>query len=88
MVSVCSPGLLIAGRNAVCADAVATAIMGFNPNAPDRTHPFANGTNYLAMARKKGLGENRISELEVGGIGLEKARFEYLPTYQRINREE
>jgi uncharacterized protein (DUF362 family) len=85
MVSVCSPSLLIVGRNAVCTDAVATAIMGFDPNARDRTHPFANGTNYLAMARRKGMGENRISELEVGGIGLEKARFEYLPTYQREN---
>jgi hypothetical protein len=37
------------------------------------------------MARRKGLGENRISELEIGGIGLEKARFEYMPTYQRTN---
>jgi len=85
MVSVCSPGLLIAGRNAVCTDSVATAIMGFDPDAPDRTHPFVNGINYLAMARRKGFGENRISELEIGGIGLKKARFEYMPTYQRMN---
>jgi len=85
MVSVCSPGLLIAGSNAVCTDAVATALMGFDPNAPDRTHPFANGTNYLAMARRKGLGENRIAELEIGGVGLERARFEYMPTFQRAN---
>jgi uncharacterized protein (DUF362 family) len=85
MVSVCSPGLLIAGRNAVCTDAVATSIMGFDPEAADRTHPFANGVNYLTMARKKGLGENRISALQVGGIGLDRARYHYLPTYQRVN---
>ncbi len=85
MVSVCSPGLLIAGRNPVCTDAVATAVMGFDPEAKDRTHPFANGTNFLAMARRKGMGENRISELEITGVGLDKARFNYLPTYQREN---
>ena len=83
MVTVTSPGLLIAGRNPVCADATATAAMGFNPDADDFTPPFANGSNYLRLARQKGLGENRISELEVCGIGLDKARYHYLPTYQR-----
>ncbi|HOJ60154.1 MAG TPA: DUF362 domain-containing protein [bacterium] len=85
LVSVCRPGVLIAGRNPVCTDAVATAVMGFDPDAPDRHPPFANGDNHLAMARRKGLGENRISALEIAGVGLEKARFEYVPTYQRVN---
>lgn len=83
MVSVTRPGLLIAGRNPVCTDAVAAAVMGFNPDAPDRTWPFANGTNHLALARQRGLGENRLSELEVAGVPLSEARFEYQPTYQR-----
>lgn len=83
MVSVTRPGLLIAGRNPVCADAIGAAVMGFNPEAPDRTWPFANGVNYLAMARRTGLGENRVSELEVAGVSLEKARFEFQPTYRR-----
>lgn len=83
MVNVTSPGLLIAGRNPVCTDAAAAAMMGFNPDAADFEQPFANGTNYLALARKIGLGENRLPELEIGGIGLEKARFNYQPTYQR-----
>jgi uncharacterized protein (DUF362 family) len=83
MVSVTRPGLLIAGRNPVCTDAVAAAVMGFDPDAPDRTWPFVNGTNYLALARRRGLGENRISQLEVGGIGLEAARFEFVPTFRR-----
>jgi len=42
-----------------------------------------NGANHLAMARRKGLGENRIGQLEIGGVGLEAARFEFQPTYQR-----
>lgn len=83
MVSITRPGLLIAGRNPVCTDAVAAAIMGFEPDAPDRTWPFANGTNYLALARRKGLGENRLAELETAGVSLESARFEFQPTYRR-----
>lgn len=83
MVSITRPGLLIAGRNPVCTDAVAAAIMGFEPDAPDRTWPFANGTNYLALARRKGLGENRLAELETTGVSLESARFEFQPTYRR-----
>jgi uncharacterized protein (DUF362 family) len=83
MVSVTRPGVLIAGRNAVCTDAVAAAVMGFEPDAPDRALPFVNGTNYLALARRKGLGENRPGELEIGGVGLETARCEFQPTYQR-----
>lgn len=83
MVNVTSPGLLIAGRNPVCTDAASAAIMGYDPDAGDFEQPFANGSNYLALARKIGLGENRLSELEIGGIGLEKARFNFQPTYQR-----
>ena len=84
VVSVTSPGLLIAGRNPVCTDAAAAAIMGFDPDAKSFTAPFFNGDNQLALARQKGLGENRLSELEIIGAGLEKAQFHYMPTYQRI----
>jgi uncharacterized protein (DUF362 family) len=86
MVSVARPGLLVAGRNMVCADAVAAALMGFDPDAPDYALPFVNGTNYLALARQQGLGENRLKQLEVVGLGLEAARFECFPTYQRVQR--
>ncbi|MCX7872446.1 MAG: DUF362 domain-containing protein [Verrucomicrobiae bacterium] len=84
MVSVTRPGVLIAGRNAVCADAVAAAVMGFDPDAPDKTLPFVNGTNYLALARKRGLGENRLSNIEVFGVDLAMARFEFQPTFRRV----
>lgn len=83
MVSVTRPGLLIAGRNAVSTDAVAASVMGFNPDAPDRTPPFSNGSNYLALARQRGLGENRIDRIEIAGASLDAARFEFHPTYRR-----
>ncbi|MBM3878283.1 MAG: DUF362 domain-containing protein [Verrucomicrobia bacterium] len=83
MVSVTRPGLLLAGRNAVCTDAVAAAVMGFDPDAADRTWPFANGTNHLALARRKNLGENRLAHIEVTGLDLESARFQFQPTFRR-----
>lgn len=83
MVSVTRPGLLIAGRNPVSTDAVAAAVMGFNPDAPDRTPPFSNGSNHLALARKRGLGENRIERIQICGVNLDVARFEFHPTYRR-----
>lgn len=84
MVRATRPGLLIAGRNPVCTDAAAAAAMGFDPSAPDHTWPFVNGTNYLALARRKGLGENRLSQLDIGGVGLDRARFGFQPTYRRV----
>lgn len=83
MVTLTRPGLLIAGLNPVCTDAVAAAVMGFDPEAPDRQWPFVNGTNYLALARHRGLGENRISELDVAGLDLARARCQFQPTYRR-----
>lgn len=83
MVSVTRPGLLIAGCNAVCTDAVATAVMGFDPDAPDRHLPFVNGLNHLVLARRRGLGENRIRQLDIVGEPLKRAQFMFQPTYQR-----
>jgi uncharacterized protein (DUF362 family) len=83
MATITRPGLLIAGRNPVCTDAVATAVMGFNPDAPHRTLPFVNGSNQLALARARGLGENRLNQLDVVGLKLDQARFQFHPTFQR-----
>jgi uncharacterized protein (DUF362 family) len=87
MVSVTRPGLLVAGRNPVCTDALAAAVMGFDPDAPDRSLPFVNGTNHLALARRRGLGENRVGNLDIVGVGLEAARFQFQPTYQRVRNK-
>ena len=43
------PGLLLAGRNVVCTDSVATAVMGYDPMAAPATGPYP-GDNHLAMA--------------------------------------
>jgi uncharacterized protein (DUF362 family) len=71
-----TPGLLLAGRNAVCLDAVATAVMGYDPMAASGTGPFP-GANHLAMAAKLGLGTNNPAEIEVRGLPLKAARYPF-----------
>jgi len=76
------PGLIIAGKNAVCTDAVAAAIMGYDPQAPDGTKPFVNGSNMLRLAAESGLGTNHISDIDVIGLSIPEARYTFPPTYK------
>ena len=71
-----SPGLLIAGRNGVCTDAVAMAVMGYDPQAPAGTRPFP-GENHLALAAAKGVGTNDLARIEVRGLSVAAARYVY-----------
>ncbi|HEU5115929.1 MAG TPA: DUF362 domain-containing protein, partial [Isosphaeraceae bacterium] len=67
------PGLLLAGRNAVCTDAIATAVMGYDPMAKPGTGPFP-GDNHLTLAAGLGLGSNDPKQIEVVGLSLDQAR--------------
>jgi uncharacterized protein (DUF362 family) len=66
------PGLLLAGLNPVCTDAVATAVMGYDPQAAAATGPFP-GDNHLALAAAVGLGTNDLKQIEVVGLPLKEA---------------
>jgi uncharacterized protein (DUF362 family) len=66
------PALLLAGRNPVCTDAVATAVMGYDPMAAPATGPFPEA-NHLAMAAALGLGTHDPKEIEVLGLSLKDA---------------
>lgn len=77
-----APGLLIAGRNTVCTDTVAAAIMGYNPEAADGTKPFYNGSNMLALAASRGLGTNRLSDIPATGLTIAQARYSFLPQFK------
>ncbi len=68
-----APGLLLAGRNAVCTDSIGTAVMGYDPMAAAATGPFP-GDNHLAMAAALGLGTNDPKQIEVIGLSLDQAR--------------
>jgi uncharacterized protein (DUF362 family) len=66
------PKVLLAGRNGVCTDAICTAVMGFDPQAPDTKPPFP-GHNYLNLLASVGMGTNDPSRIEVLGLPLKEA---------------
>jgi uncharacterized protein (DUF362 family) len=66
------PKLLIAGRNAVCTDAIACACMGYAPTAAPGTGPFP-GDNHLALAAQQNLGTHRPEDIEVRGLTVQEA---------------
>ncbi len=73
------PGLLIAGLNSVATDAVATAVMGFDPMADRGTAPFQKCDSTLRLAEHLGVGTRDLSRIEVAGTPISKARFRFPP---------
>ncbi len=66
------PKLLLVGRNGVSTDAVATAVMGFDPQAAHGAKPF-QGDNHLQLLASVGVGTNDLSRIEVRGVPLREA---------------
>lgn len=89
----CRPGVLIVGRNPVSTDAVAMAVMGYDPRARRGEGPFrirkatpdtqkdAEGRqwadNTLLVAEAAGLGSADLRHIEVRGARIEEVRFDY-----------
>jgi len=76
------PGVLIAGLNPVCTDAVATAVMGFDPMADRGTPPFETADSMLKYAEELGLGTRDLKKIEVVGAPVSKAVYKYKSVYQ------
>jgi uncharacterized protein (DUF362 family) len=72
-----NPGLLIAGKNCVSTDAVAMALMGFNPMSDRGTPPFETSDNMLGLAEQLGVGTRDLKRIEVVGTPISKARFQF-----------
>lgn len=70
------PKLLLVGRNGVSTDAVATAVMGFDPQAAHGVKPFP-GENHLALLASVGVGTNDLSRIEVRGVPLRDAVYPF-----------
>lgn len=79
------PGVLIAGLNCVSADAVATAVMGFNPMAERGTPPFEKCDSTLSLAEQRGIGSRDLKRIEVVGTSIARAQFKY-PTLTQLTR--
>jgi uncharacterized protein (DUF362 family) len=71
------PGLLIAGRNPVTTDAVATALMGFDPMADRGTPPFENRDSTLRLAEENGVGTRNLNRIEVIGPKIADVRVRF-----------
>ena len=75
------PGVLLAGKDPVATDLVATAAMGFDPTADYPSAPFVNGVNHLNIAAKRGLGTNLLSEITVVGEKIEDVKMDFKASY-------
>jgi uncharacterized protein (DUF362 family) len=71
------PGVLIAGTNPVNTDAVAAAVMGYDPRATRGTKPFLTCDNTLLLSEAHGIGSTDLKRIEVVGVPIQKALYRY-----------
>ena len=74
-----TPGVIIAGHNAVCVDAVRMAVMGYDPYADRGASPFIRGDNSLRLAEEVGLGTRDLKRIEVVGLSVKDAQINFGP---------
>jgi uncharacterized protein (DUF362 family) len=73
-ISPTAPGVIVAGWNPVSTDAVAAAVMGFDPRAPHFTAPFELRENHLLIAEQAGIGTADLSRIDVRGARISDVR--------------
>jgi hypothetical protein len=71
------PGLLVAGLNPVSTDAVACALMGYDPRAKRGTAPFRDCDNTLLLAEASGAGSADLGAIDIRGVPISVARYRY-----------
>lgn len=71
------PGILVAGLNPVCTDAVAMALMGFDPSADRGTAPFETCDSTLKLAEEAGIGTRDLKQIEVVGAPIRDLQFPF-----------
>ncbi len=75
--------VLLAGKNPVATDAVATAVMGFDPEAKSQSEtPFTFCDNHLQLAADAGLGSNRLDDIDVLGAAVDEVRVAFRPAIE------
>ena len=71
------PGVLIAGLNPVCTDAVSAAVMGYDPRAQRGSRPFRNADNTMLLAEWHGVGTADLKRIDVRGTPIAQAVYRY-----------
>jgi len=79
-----NPGVLIAGTNCVATDAVAMAVMGFDPMAVRGTAPFVSSDSMQQLGESLGIGWRDPSKNEVAGAPISEVVFSYTAVRDRI----
>ncbi len=74
-----TPGVILAGRNPVCVDAVGMAVMSYSPQADRGASPFIRGDNTLKLAEAVGIGTADLNRIEVVGLSIKDARVAFGP---------
>lgn len=72
-----APGVLVASRNPVCADAAAAAVMGFDPMAARGQAPFEACDSTLELAEQAGIGTRDLKAFEVLGARIADVRMPF-----------
>jgi uncharacterized protein (DUF362 family) len=72
-----TPGVMLLGTNPVSTDAVATAVMGYDPLAEKGTAPFSKCDNTLKLAESLGVGSADLNRIEVVGTSIKDAMFKF-----------
>jgi uncharacterized protein (DUF362 family) len=78
------PGVLIAGTTCVATDAVAMAVMGFNPMADRGTAPFETADSTQRLGEDLGLGLRDLKKNEVAGTPISEVMFSYRAVAAKI----
>jgi uncharacterized protein (DUF362 family) len=73
----CSPGVIVAGLNPVCTDAVTMALMNFDPMGDRGSAPFEECDSTLKLAEDVGIGTRDLKRIEVIGAPIASAMFDY-----------
>jgi uncharacterized protein (DUF362 family) len=73
----CKPGVIVAGWNPVCTDAVAMALMNFDPMGGRGSPPFEDCDSTLKLAEDVGIGTRDLKRIEVVGTPIHDAVFDY-----------
>ncbi len=73
--------VLLAGKDPVATDAVATAVMGFDPTTDAPNPPFLRAQNHLNIACDLGLGTNKLEEIKVIGPSIQDVQTKFEPCW-------
>jgi uncharacterized protein (DUF362 family) len=78
-VQIIKPGLMLAGKNPVCLDAVCSAVMGYDPRAKRGEKPFLHGENTMTLAEAVGIGTTDLKRIGVRGLSIKEALHDFGP---------